>query len=166
MWNISVTPKVFLFVPCTPAADNHWPAFRWWQFHCSVLLVAASPPGSSVYGVSCANILDWVAISFSRAYSWPRDWTHVSCIGRRIVAKPPEKEWKPHSFSYCMLTCSGASHKWNPSARTVRVSLSHSARRLGDSPFLMCVLSLVSILRLSNVLLDGHSMLVYQLTFW
>ena len=66
---------------------------------------------------------------------------------------------------YVNLTCSGASHKWNPSACTVRVSLSHSAWRLGDSPFLMCVLSLVSILRLSSVLLDGHSMLVYQLAF-
>ena len=30
-----------------------------------------SPSGSSVYGISQARILEWVAISFSRAYSDP-----------------------------------------------------------------------------------------------
>ena len=39
-----------------------------------------SLPGSSVCGISQARILEWVAISFSRGSSWPRDWTHVSCI--------------------------------------------------------------------------------------
>ena len=38
-----------------------------------------SPPGSSVHGVSQARILKWVAISFSRGSSQPRDQTHVSC---------------------------------------------------------------------------------------
>ena len=44
-----------------------------------------SPPGSSDNGVSQARILDWAATSFSRGSSWPRDWTHISCIGRRIL---------------------------------------------------------------------------------
>ena len=39
-----------------------------------------SPPGSSVPGISQARILEWVAISFSRGSSWPRDWTHVLCL--------------------------------------------------------------------------------------
>ena len=40
------------------------------------------PPGSSVQ----ARILEWVAISFSRGSSWPRDWTWVSHIaGRRFT---------------------------------------------------------------------------------
>ena len=38
-----------------------------------------SPPGSSVYGVSQARILEWVAISFSRESSQPKDQTWVSC---------------------------------------------------------------------------------------
>ena len=38
------------------------------------------PPGSSVHGILKARILEWVAISFSRGSSWPRDWTWVSCI--------------------------------------------------------------------------------------
>ena len=36
------------------------------------------PPGSSVHGILQAGILEWVAISFSRVYSWPRVQTHVS----------------------------------------------------------------------------------------
>ena len=39
-----------------------------------------SPPGSSVHGISQARILEWVAISFSRGSSRPRDWTCVSYI--------------------------------------------------------------------------------------
>ena len=41
-----------------------------------------SPPGFSVDGFSQARILEWVAISFSRGSSQPRDQTHISCIGR------------------------------------------------------------------------------------
>ena len=44
-----------------------------------------SPPGSSVHGISQARILEWVAISFSRGSSQPRDWTCISCIGRRVL---------------------------------------------------------------------------------
>ena len=47
-----------------------------------------SPPGSSVHGISQARVLGWVAISYSRGSSQPRDWTRiscVSCIGRRIL---------------------------------------------------------------------------------
>ena len=41
------------------------------------------PPGSSVHGISQASILEWVAISFSRGSSRPRDRTRVSCIAGR-----------------------------------------------------------------------------------
>ena len=45
------------------------------------------PPGYSVHGLPQARILKWVAISFSRGSSQPRDGTHiyVPCIGRRIL---------------------------------------------------------------------------------
>ena len=42
-----------------------------------------SPPGSSVRGILKVRILKRVAILFSRASSWPRDWTPVSCITGR-----------------------------------------------------------------------------------
>ena len=54
-----------------------------------------SLPGSSVPGIFQARILEWVASPFSRGSSWPRDQTHVSCIGRWFfTAEPPGK---PHS---------------------------------------------------------------------
>ena len=43
-----------------------------------------SLPGSSVHGIFQARTLEWVAISFSRGSSQPRDGTHISCIGRQI----------------------------------------------------------------------------------
>ena len=47
-----------------------------------------SLPGSSVHGIFQARILEWVAISFSRGPSQPRDPTQVACvsyIGRQIL---------------------------------------------------------------------------------
>ena len=43
------------------------------------------PPGSSVHGISQTRTLEWVAMPASRGSSQPRDWTHISCIGRWIL---------------------------------------------------------------------------------
>ena len=40
-------------------------------------------PGSSLHGILQARVLEWVAISFSRGSSPPRDWTLVSRIAGR-----------------------------------------------------------------------------------
>ena len=32
-----------------------------------------------------ARILEWAVMPFSRGSSPPRDWTHISCIGRQIL---------------------------------------------------------------------------------
>ena len=54
-----------------------------------------SPPGSSVHGIFQARILEWVAISFSRGSSRPRDWTRVSCIaGEFFTAEPQGSPFK------------------------------------------------------------------------
>ena len=42
-----------------------------------------SLPGSSVHGIIQAKILEWVAISFARGSSQPRDRIQVSCIAGR-----------------------------------------------------------------------------------
>ena len=48
--------------------------------------MAYSLPGLSIHGIFQAKVLEWVAISFSRGSSWPRDQTQVSCIaGRRFT---------------------------------------------------------------------------------
>ena len=54
----------------------------------SVDSMACSPQVSSVPGILQARILEWVAISYSKGSSWPRDQTPVSCIsytGRQIL---------------------------------------------------------------------------------
>ena len=49
-------------------------------------------PCSSVHGISQVRVLEWVAISFSRGSSQPRDQTSISCIaGGFFIAEPVGK---------------------------------------------------------------------------
>ena len=43
-----------------------------------------SLPGSSIHGILQVRVLEWVAISFSRGSSQPRDWTQISHIAGRL----------------------------------------------------------------------------------
>ena len=55
-----------------------------------------SPPGSSIHGTFQARGLEWVAISFSRGSSWPRDWTMSPALqADPLPAKPPGKPPDP-----------------------------------------------------------------------
>ena len=57
--------------------------------------VDCSLPGFSIHGILQARVLEWVAISFSRGSSWPRDWTRVSRIaGRRFNLWAPREAHK------------------------------------------------------------------------
>ena len=49
------------------------------------------PPGSSVHEIFQARILEWVAISFSRGSSWPRDRTQSPALQTVSSSEPPEK---------------------------------------------------------------------------
>ena len=51
----------------------------------SLWVHGCSLPGSSVHGIFQARILEWLAVFSSRESSQPRDWTHISCIGRWIL---------------------------------------------------------------------------------
>ena len=55
-----------------------------------------SPPGSSVHEIFQARILEWVAISFSRGSSQPRDWTQVSCTAGRFFT-----DWATREAQEC-----------------------------------------------------------------
>ena len=51
-----------------------------------------SSPGSSVHRISQERIQEWVAISFSKGSSWPRDQIHVSCLAFEFfTTEPPGK---------------------------------------------------------------------------
>ena len=56
-----------------------------------------SPPGSSVHAIFRARMLEWVALSFSRGSSWPREWTRVSCFaGGFFTTESPGKPRGSH----------------------------------------------------------------------
>ena len=55
-----------------------------------------SPPGSSVHGIHQTRILEWVAISFSRGSSQPRDGTQVSYIAGRCFNLWAKIKWNAH----------------------------------------------------------------------
>ena len=55
--------------------------------------------GFSVHGIFQARVLEWVAISFSRGSSWPRDRTWVSgivgrCFTLWATREAGKKDWK------------------------------------------------------------------------
>ena len=59
-----------------------------------------SLPGSSVHGTFQARTLEWVAISFSRRSSQPRDWTQVSrIVGRHFAVWATWEIWGRDAWS-------------------------------------------------------------------
>ena len=60
---------------------------------------AYSPPGSSVPGTSQARILEWVAISFSRGPSRPKDGAGASCSPRGFFTTAPPRKRVSVSFN-------------------------------------------------------------------
>ena len=66
------------------------------------LVMDYSPPGSSVHGILQARILEWVAISFSRGSSWPRDQTWASCIAGWLFAVWATREDLKYDFKICI----------------------------------------------------------------
>ena len=68
-------------------------------------------PGSSVYGILQARILEWVAISFSRGSSQPRDRTQVSHIAGRCfilwATREARSSWTRNETHISYVSCIG-----------------------------------------------------------
>ena len=67
--------------------------------------MVCSLPGSSVHGIFKARVLVWVAISFSRESSQPRDRTQVShIVDRRFtIWATRETQKKTYTDSFCWI---------------------------------------------------------------
>ena len=89
-WNLTPKAKQVKLPPGSSSDDTHpgnpavclvSASYYVWLFYdpkdCSL-------PGSSVHGIFQARIVEWVAISFSRGYSHPRDQNHISWTGRQF----------------------------------------------------------------------------------
>ena len=64
-----------------------------------------SPPGSSVHEIFQARILEWVAISFSRRSSQPRDWTQVSYTAGRSFTNWATREASESIYTMKISKC-------------------------------------------------------------
>ena len=116
-----------------------------------------SPPGFSIHGIFQARVLEWVAISFSRGSSQPRNWTRVSCIAGRhftIWATRESVLWirwpKDWSFSF---------------------SISSSNEYSGLISFRMDCLDLLAVQGtlkrvFSNTIIEKHQFFSTQLSLW
>ena len=87
LWDLSSLTRGWTHISCIARQIlNHWKVKVLVAQSCPTLYypIYYSPSCSSVHGVLQARLLEWVAISFSRASSQPRVWTQVSCIAGRF----------------------------------------------------------------------------------
>ena len=100
--------------------------------------MGCSPPGFSVHVILQARILEWVAIPFSRGFSWPRDQTWVSCISGRFFTTWATKEApcrKAFNITWTVLrflTCLSLLHFCTFASGSFASSLSHSVHSVKD----------------------------------
>ena len=64
-------------------------------------LTLYDPSGYSIHGILQTRIPEWVAMPFYRGFSWPRDWTQISCIAGRFFSIWATR--KHLLFSFCWL---------------------------------------------------------------
>ena len=109
MWSVSGSPRR------NPSAH---PQVVYSLSHVRLLCVSMDwgLPCSPIRGIFQARILEWVAISFSRVSSQPRDWTHVSCISRSFLfhwaIREARSPTSPHCPSLTSFTLTSLIH-WN-----------------------------------------------------
>ena len=98
-----------------------------------------SLPGSSVHAILQARILEWVAVSFSRGSSQPRDQTCVSCIS-----------WHWQVILYCWATRDAQSN-YTPKKITLKKEVNMQCFQASFLSFFLFVLAveLLVTLRLS-----------------
>ena len=79
--------------------------------------IECSLPGSSTHGIFQARILEWVAISFSRGSSEPRDRTQVFCFGRQILYHWMAREIPDLSILSPGMSCGHLLEKTRPGSK-------------------------------------------------
>ena len=111
-----------------------------------------SLPGASVHGILQARILEWVAISFSRESSRPRDQICISCIGRWILYHRATREvqfsrsvvsdsLRPHESQHARPPCLSPTPRVHSDSRPLNQRC-HPAISSSVVPFSSCPQSL------------------------
>ena len=85
-FNFEWASLVAQMVKNPPAMRDTWVPSLWQKVKLKVVQSFLTLcDSSSDHGILQARILEWVAIPISRESSWPRDWTQVSFLCRRIL---------------------------------------------------------------------------------
>ena len=112
-----------------------------------------SPPGSTVQWIFQARILQWVAISFSRGSSQPRDPTCISCINMWILYHWATTETLICIFSSIQFSSFQLlSHVW---LFATPWTTAHQA-----SPFITNSQSLLKLMSIKSVMPSNHLILI------
>ena len=97
-------------------------------------------PGLSVHGILHARTVAWIAISFSRGSSRPRDQIWVCCIGRRVFS---------NESAFCI--------RW-PKYRSFSFSINPSNEYSGLISLTIDYFDLLAIQRTFKSLLQDHNL--------
>ena len=92
--------------PRTPChSSSRWSeVIQSWPTLCDP--IDCSLPGSSIHGIFQARILEWVAISFSKGSSWPRDLTGSPALQvDSLPSEPPAATAAAKSLQPCPTLC-------------------------------------------------------------
>ena len=104
-WSQSEREKQMLYINTYVWNLQKWYEVKWSEVaqSCPALCnpVDCSLFRFSVRGIFQARVLEWVAISFSRGSSWPRDWAQVShTVGRCFTLWATREVQKWYRWSY------------------------------------------------------------------
>ena len=83
--------------------------------------MGCSPWASSVHWILQARILKWVAVSFCRGSSWPKDWTQDSWIAGRFFTIWATGKSQSHSVVSHSLWPHELYSPWNSPGQNTRV---------------------------------------------
>ena len=90
------------------------------------------PPGSFVLEISQARILEWVAISFSRGSSQPRNWTWISHVAVRFfVVLTTRESWESSKWPQNYGQLSGLQCARIMQRSLIQLSFEHTCLILG-----------------------------------
>ena len=97
------------------------------------------PPDTTVHGISQARILEWLAISFPRGSSQPRNWICISHIGGWILYHWFTSEaslMMPHAKSLLFI------HTWERNFSSIVACVHHYLERCKRAKLLLSRLTL------------------------
>ena len=125
------------------------PLYLWVQsLNCVPLCkpLDCSPPCSCIHVIFQARILEWVAISFPRGSSQPKDWTQFSCIS--FIGSQILYHWATLFFLFSHKSCPALCDPMNCSTP--------------DFPVLHYLLQLLKFMFIKSVMPSNHLILCHR----